>query len=295
MKKLNQLLFMLLVVILLNLVGCEMKNNLKSKEQTKVESKTSQVIADTQWSDTMQIHWNHRVYLPKEYEENLDKKYPVLYVLHGWGGNVTNTTDETRIDSKSILDKLIEDKEIEPMIVVFVDGFNSYYVDGPTFKMESAIINDLIPLIDAKYRTLNDKNNRSIAGISMGGFGALNIGLSNSDMFNSVGLMSPAIWDTIEEDNSIYGSPLVEKYYENSYKNLLDEVKSRDINIFVYHGKDDEVITYDNIENFISFAKESGFNIKYELQEEGPHAWPTWREMYPKVLKDISNNFKKFE
>ena len=81
MKKLNQLLFMLLVVILLNLVGCEMKNNLKSEEQTKVESKTSQVIADTQWSDTMQIHWNHRVYLPKEYEENLDKKYPVLYVL----------------------------------------------------------------------------------------------------------------------------------------------------------------------------------------------------------------------
>lgn len=69
MKKLNQLLFMLLVVILLNLVGCEMKNNLKSEEQTKVESKTSQVIADTQWSDTMQIHWNHRVYLPKEYEE----------------------------------------------------------------------------------------------------------------------------------------------------------------------------------------------------------------------------------
>ena len=120
MKKLNQLLFMLLVVILLNLVGCEMKNNLKSEEQTKVESKTSQVIADTQWSDTMQIHWNHRVYLPKEYEENLDKKYPVLYVLHGWGGNVTNTTDETRIDSKSILDKLIDDKEIEPMIVVFV-------------------------------------------------------------------------------------------------------------------------------------------------------------------------------
>lgn len=79
MKKLNQLLFMLLVVILLNLVGCEMKNNLKSEEQTKVESKTSQVIADTQWSDTMQIHWNHRVYLPKEYEENLDKS--ILYFM----------------------------------------------------------------------------------------------------------------------------------------------------------------------------------------------------------------------
>lgn len=270
-----------------------MGNNLNSIEQTKVEDRTSQVIADTQWSNTMQIHWNHRVYLPEEYGKNLNKKYPVLYVLHGWGGNVTNTTDETRIDSKLILDNLIDNKEIEPMILVFVDGFNSFYVDGPTFKMESAIINDLIPLIDSKYRTLSDRNNRAIAGISMGGFGALNIVLSNSNMFNSVGLMSPAIWDTIEKDNIIYGSPLVEKYYENSYKNLIDKFESKDINIFVYYGKDDEVIPYDNIENFISFAKDSGFNVKYELHNQGNHSWPTWREMYPKVIKDIGNNFKK--
>ncbi|WP_195266803.1 alpha/beta hydrolase-fold protein [Clostridium sp. 1001275B_160808_H3] len=278
-----------------------MSNNLKSIEQTKVEvkskleEKTSQVIADTKWSDTMQIHWNHRVYLPKEYEEKLNKKYPVLYVLHGWGGNVTNTTDETRIDSKSILDKLIDDKEIEPMIVVFIDGFNSYYVDGPTFKMKSAIINDLIPLIDSKYRTLSNKNNRAIAGISMGGFGSLSIALSNSNMFSSVGLMSPAIWDVIEKDNSIYGSPLEEKYYENSYKNLIKKIKSKDIDIFVYYGKADEVINYKNIENFISFVKNFGFNVKYECEDQGTHAWPTWREMYPKVLKDISNNFKKYK
>lgn len=276
-----------------------MNNNIKAEEQAKeedqikVEDNTSQVIADTQWSNTMKIHWNYGVYLPKEYVENLDKRYPVLYVLHGWGGNVTNVTDEVRIDSKSILDNLITNKEIKPMIVVFVDGFNSFYVDGPTFKMKSAIVNDLIPLIDSKYRTLNNKSNRAIAGISMGGFGSLNIALSNSGKFDSVGLMSPAIWDTIEENNIIYGSPLVEKYYENSYKNLIREVESKNINIFLYHGKDDEVISYDNIENFVSYARDSGFNVKYELQNEGTHSWPTWREMYPKVLKDISNNFNK--
>lgn len=275
-----------------------MNNNLKAEEQVKedqikVEDKTSQVIADTQWSNTMKIHWNYGVYLPEEYVENLDKKYPVLYVLHGWGGNITNTIDETRIDSKSILDNLITNKEIKPMIVVFIDGFNSFYVDGPTFKMKSAIVNDLIPLIDSKYRTLNNKSNRAIAGISMGGFGSLNIALSNSNKFDSVGLMSPAIWDTIEENNIIYGSPLVEKYYENSYKNLIREVESKDINIFLYHGEDDEVISYDNIENFVSYARDSGFDVKYELQNQGTHSWPTWREMYPKVLKDISNNFNK--
>lgn len=293
MKKVKQLVAMLLAIVCLNLVGCQVSNEPKPQEEAKVEEKSSKVIADTKWSDTMKIHWNHRVYLPKEYEENSDKEYPVLYMLHGWGGNLTNTTDEARIDSQKILDNLIDNKEIEPMIVVFVDGFNSFYVDGPTFKMESAIVNDLIPFIDSKYRTLDNSKNRAIAGISMGGYGALNIGLSNSDMFDSIGLMSPAIWDKIEEGNIIYGSPLVDYYYENSYENIMDDVKSKDIDIFTYHGKDDETITYDNIEKFVSYSKDSGFEVKYELQDEGPHAWPTWREMYPKVLKDISNSFNK--
>lgn len=252
---------------------------------------SSEIIIETKWSDIMQLHWNYRVYLPKEYNKNLNKKYPVLYLLHGFGGNVTNTTDETRIDSKSILDNLIEKNEINPMIVVFIDGFNSFYVDGPTFKMKSAIVNDLIPFIDSKYRTFTDK--RAIAGISMGGYGALNIGLSNSEMFTSISLMSPAIWETIEENNIIYGSSLVELYYENSYKKLMGESKKTDINIFTYYGKDDEVISYNNVDSFISFAKDRGFNIKYELQDIGPHNWETWREMYPKVLKDISNSFNK--
>lgn len=259
----------------------------------KIEERSSEIIAETKWSDILQIHWNYRVYIPKEYNENLDKKYPVLYVLHGWGGNVTNTTDETRIDSQLILDKLIKNNEIIPMIVVFIDGFNSFYVDGPTFKMKSAIINDLIPFIDSQYRTLTDKRNKAIVGISMGGFGALNIALSNINMFNSVGLMSPAIWDTIEENNIIYGSPLVDIYHENSYKKLMEDLKANDINIFAYHGKDDEIIPYKGFKNFISLAKYNKINIKYELQEIGPHNWETWRGMYPRVLKDVSNSFNK--
>lgn len=254
--------------------------------------KSSEIIADTKWSEIMKLHWNYRAYLPKEYREDIDKRYPVLYILHGFGGNVTNTTDDTRIDSKSILDELIDKNEIKPMIVVFVDGFNSFYVDGPTFKMKSAIVNDLIPFIDSKYKTLANKNNRAIAGISMGGFGALNIALSNSEIFASVGLMSPAIWHN-KSDNPIDGTPLLKVYYDNFYKNLMEKVDKRDIDIFTYHGKDDSVIHYDNVDKFISFAKAKGFNLKYELQKEGPHNWETWRKMYPKVLKDVSNSFDR--
>ena len=176
-------------------------------KMNKNKEKASEIIAEIMWSEVMELHWNYRVYIPKEYGENLDKNYPTLYVLHGWGGNLTNTSDETRIDSKSVLDNLIDNKEIKPMIVVFVDGFNSFYVDGPTFKMKSAIVKDLIPFIDSKYRTLSNKSSRAIAGISMGGYGALNIALSNSEIFASVGLMSPAIWDK-PDDNPIYRTPL---------------------------------------------------------------------------------------
>lgn len=256
----------------------------------KIKGKSSEIIAETRWSDTLQIHWNYRVYIPKEYNENLNNKYPVIYVLHGWGGNVTNTSDETRIDSKSVLDDLIENNEIKPMIVVFVDGFNSFYVDGPVFRMKSAIANDLVPFIDSQYRTLTDKSNRAIAGISMGGYGALNIGLSNPEMFTSIGLMSPAIWDE-PSDNPIYGTPLLNLYYDNFYRILMTKESNTDINIFTYHGKDDEVISYKNIENFFAFAKNKGFNIKYELKDVAPHNWETWREMYPQVLKDISDSF----
>lgn len=198
----------------------------------KVIEYSSEIIAEIIWSEVMQLHWNYRVYIPKGYRENLGKKYPVLYFLHGWGGNVTNATDKTRIDSQTVLDQLISNGEIDPMIVVFVDGFNSCYVDGPTFKMKSAIVNDLIPFIDSNYRTLNNKNSRAIAGISMGGFGSLNIGLSNIEMFTSIGLISPAIWDSIEEGNPIYKSPLVKIYYENFYKKLIKDVKDKNLNIF---------------------------------------------------------------
>ncbi len=217
--------------------------------------KSSEIIAEIMWSEVMQLHWNYRVYLPKEYRENIDKKYPTLYVLHGWGGNVTNTSDETRIDSKSILDDLIENKEINPMIVVFVDGFNSFYVDGPIFKMKSAIIKDLLPFIDSQYRTLKDRENRAISGISMGGYGALNIALSNTNMFTSIGIISPAIWESIDNSNPIYESHLEKIYYDNLYINLMKKVNERDIDIVTYHGKDDEVISYKNIDNFIYFAK----------------------------------------
>ena len=261
-------------------------------KMNKNKEKASEIIAEIMWSEVMGLHWNYRVYIPKEYGENLDKNYPTLYVLHGWGGNLTNTSDETRIDSKSVLDNLIDNKEIKPMIVVFVDGFNSFYVDGPTFKMKSAIVKDLIPFIDSQYRTLSNKSSRAIAGISMGGYGALNIALSNSEIFASIGLMSPAIWDK-PDDNPIYGTPLLKIYYDNFYKSLIEEVSDRDIEIFAYHGEDDEVISYKNVDNFISFARDKGFKVQYELKEVGPHNWETWREMYPKVLKDISNSFNR--
>jgi len=86
-----------------------------------------------------------------------------------------------------LLDKLIKNKSIPAIIIVMPDGFtDSWYVDSLVYQMESAIIDDLIPYIESKYSI--DKNIRYIAGLSMGGYGALRFVLLYPDYFKGAGL-----------------------------------------------------------------------------------------------------------
>lgn len=277
----------LVVAFFVAVVG--LTNVAQSNATTEV---ASTVEAKTAWSNQLNAHWNYRVYLPKGYDqpENADTKYPVVYMMHGWGGNVTNMTDTARIDSKKILDDLIDSGKVKPMIVVFIDGFNSYYVDGPEFKMESAITEDLVPMIDANYRTIASRDGRAVAGISMGGYGAQNLALNHQDMFCCAGMMSPALWDgDLPEIAAIGGSPLEAVYREHSYENNLEKATSTDTSFFVYQGEGDQVVDVNAVDNFVKTATDKGFDVQYSTMEKGPHAWATWKTMYPTILQEISD------
>jgi len=139
------------------------------------------------------------VYTPPGFSKN--KKYPVFYLLHGIGGDEKEWLKGA--NPQVILDNLYAEKKIEPMIVVMPNGramkddraignvFDKDKVEAfATFEQD--LLRDLIPFIEKKYPTLTDRENRAIAGLSMGGGQSLNFGLGNLDKFAWVGGFSSA-------------------------------------------------------------------------------------------------------
>jgi enterochelin esterase-like enzyme len=129
------------------------------------------------------------------------QKYPVLYLLHGIGGDETEWTKGARPDV--ILDSLYAENKLAPMIVVMPNGraMKNDRVEGNIFDpvrvkafetFEKDLLNDLIPFIESRYPVLPDREHRAIAGLSMGGGQALNFGLGNPDVFAWIGGFSPA-------------------------------------------------------------------------------------------------------
>ena len=149
------------------------------------------------------------VYTPPGYSK--DQKYPVLYLLHGIGGN--ENREWTKNGSANvIIDNLIADKKIEPMIVVFPNGNASTNTagggrrgpgggdgdpaalagDGWGKNFESDLVKDIIPFIESHYSVYADREHRAVAGLSMGGGQALDFGLGHLDVFANVGGFSAA-------------------------------------------------------------------------------------------------------
>ena len=129
-----------------------------------------------------------RIYLPPCYAEKTDQRYPVLYLLHGQ----TYTDDQwIRLGAVSIIDHLILSGQSIPFIIVFPDDHYWNLPPGPGFGQR--LVEDLIPYIDATYRTLPDRNHRAIGGMSRGAGWALRLGLTRWDLFGTVGLHSLAV------------------------------------------------------------------------------------------------------
>ncbi len=126
------------------------------------------------------------VYLPPSYEFT-EKRYPVIYVLHGFNGTSKSLTRKM----KSAMDRMILNEEIQEAIAVFVDGSNrfggSQYLSSPTIgDYETYIRRDLVNFIDKQYRTIPHRDSRGITGFSMGGYGSMHLSLKYPEVFGVV-------------------------------------------------------------------------------------------------------------
>jgi S-formylglutathione hydrolase FrmB len=130
----------------------------------------------------------YNIALPEKYESTTDR-YPVLYLLHGYSGNYTSWSRHNAQGQARAYD----------LIVVMPDGGNSWFAnwaeseDGQKNAWEDCIIKDLIGHVDATYRTIPTREGRAINGLSMGGYGALMLGLRHPDLFCSIGSHSGAL------------------------------------------------------------------------------------------------------
>ena len=169
----------------------------------------------------------------------------MIYLMHGVGGHQLNMIE--RFSTPDILNKLIGEGKLPECIVVFIDGYNSFYYDGPGLAMETAIIQDLIPFIDANYNTLATKEGRMIGGISMGGYGAARFALKYPEMFSTALLLSPAVWQNAQ-GNVCSSLHLFNNFDQATWDAehplaFLDSYAETNspVNFYVIHGTEDVV------------------------------------------------------
>jgi S-formylglutathione hydrolase len=143
------------------------------------------------------------IYLPPGYDANRHQRYPVVYLLHGYlftdqywtGTGVPTPVDMPGPNVPAAMDNLIARGEANPMIVVMPNAYTKYagsmYSSSVTTgDWETYIAEDLVAYIDKNYRTISDRLSRGLAGHSMGGYGAIRIGMKRPDVFSSLYIMS---------------------------------------------------------------------------------------------------------
>ena len=233
------------------------------------------------WYDSPTLGEKRRmmVYLPAGYEMSR-QKYPVLYLLHGTGGDETVWLEQGH--TAQILDNLIASGKAEPMIVVMPNGHTDTPAapgmgpdnnEQPTFAhkqwMEGTFeqsFNDIVNWVDNHYRTRAAKRYRAIAGLSMGGYHSLYISANQPDDFGYVGLFSPAI-TRMDKGKS--------RIYDDLEAKLKAQFKQRPKLYWLGIGKDD-FLYQDNAE----FRKLLDKNrLRYTYHESGAgHEWANWRD-----------------
>lgn len=222
------------------------------------------------------------VYLPPMYGKE-DKSYPVLYLLHGSGGDENAWVELGHV--ARIMDNLIARGEAEPMIVVIPNGnFGKQAAPGETSENLSyrpsmtkfmpgykngeyeASFTEIVDFIDGKYRTVADKQHRAVAGLSMGGFHSLYIMLNYPDKFDYVGLFSAGLMKDIDTSIATYSDidGKLARLNEVGYK-------------LFWIGIGDEDFLYELNKDFRTQLDADGIKYTWHESSRG-HIWANWRQ-----------------
>lgn len=246
------------------------------------------------WYNSPGTHKNRRItiYTPPGYETGKGT-YPVLYLMHGIGGDEDAWMGSGR--ASQIVDNLIAQGKAKPMIVVMPNGNvaqeaapgegSAGYV-RPSFMLPQTMdgkfeetFGDIMKFVENNYRTQKTKAGRAIAGLSMGGYHTSYISQNYPNTFDYMGLFSPALNNKPEDHPQ---SP--------AYQNLNEKLKKQKDNGYKLYwiavGKDDFPVLLTGIQDFRK--KMDAIGMKYEFKEtDGGHTWPNWRKYLTEFSQQI--------
>ncbi len=229
------------------------------------------------------------IYTPPGYDSNRETRYPVLYLQHGGGEDERGWPNQGRVNF--ILDNLIAERKAKPMLVVMEKGYarkpgeqaptpparpapGQNRPARPDFSrmftaFEDVMVKDLIPMIDATYRTIPDREHRAMAGLSMGGMQTFQITLKHLDLFSHIGGFSGA-------GGGFGGAPFDPKTAYNGVMANADEFNKKVQLLWLGIGTA-EGRMYEGIKNYHQALEKAGVKHVYYESPGTAHEWLTWR------------------
>ena len=254
--------------------------------------KADAAVVDTvvTFSKVMEKQIKAVVILPDNYSSL--KEVPVVYLLHGYGGNYADWIIKAKGFEKAV-------DQYSMMVVCPDGGIGSWYWDSPLdedFRYETYVSKELVAWVDNKYKTIKGKAGRGITGLSMGGHGALYLAFRHPDVFGAAGSMSggvdirpfPNNWDISKRLGEYADKP--ENWEKNTVINMLHLVRPKTLALIIDCGTEDFFYRVNEKLHEELVMR----NIPHDfISRPGAHNWPYWNEAIGYQLLFMNNFFKR--
>jgi enterochelin esterase-like enzyme len=255
-----------------------------------VPAVAGQVLPFTVDSPVLGRAWVNQIYLPDGYGDGA--VYPVTYLLHGANSDASGWVAQA--DIVTLADRLIRSGQMRKCIIVMPSADNSWYLDGPE-RMETALIQDLLPWVEAHYAIAPQRADRAVAGISMGGFGALHLALQHPQLFSAVALLSPAVYvpqppaqsaarrAAVFQTDGVFDAA---RWEAQNYPALLNGFASArlPLRLFISAGEQDGLHTNIAGQMLFDIWRARGWEAYFHVSP-GQHDFTLWRHDLPPALR----------
>jgi enterochelin esterase-like enzyme len=298
----------LLLISVLTLVGCNFSPSVVAKPTQQQDLQIKPSVLPTQSnsdhsatylsykietydSQVMGASRTYGVSLPPGYEQNPKKSYPVIFLLHGGHGNPSDWFIKNKGQALKTVEQLYTTGKLPPSIIITPDGNDKRgsspyrdpeYIDGPNGKVSTAVGNELVKLVQSRYRTLTNPDFWAIGGLSSGGWGAVNVGLHNLNHFSILFSHSGYFHDK----SGLRNSPI-------SYIKSIPQEAQKRLKIYLDSGSSD-IEGVDEAENFSKVLNQLKIYHLFR-QYPGSHTWQYWRKHLADSLTFVGEQFRASE